>query len=131
MRKVVPVAMPLGTISFWCGQVYSSRGGQFLGSAEVSRQRAFALAAQSGQVETTRILLDAGEDANRFNPPGTHGHSSPLHQAALAGHLEVVRLLVERGARLDIRDTVHHATPLGWAEHGNQPEIAEYLTNYD
>ncbi len=35
MRKVVPVAMPRGTISFWCGPVYSSRGGQFLGSAEV------------------------------------------------------------------------------------------------
>ena len=34
MRKVAPVAMPRGTISFWCGQVYSSRGGQFLGSAE-------------------------------------------------------------------------------------------------
>ncbi len=96
-----------------------------------SRRRAVALAAQSGQVETTRILLDSGEDPNRLNPPGTHGHSTPLHQAALAGHLEVVCLLVERGARLDIRDTIHHATPLGWAEHGNQPEIAEYLTNRD
>ena len=39
MRKVAPVAMPRGTISFWCGQVYSSRGGQFLGSAEVQAMR--------------------------------------------------------------------------------------------
>ena len=34
MSKVAPVAMPRGTISFRCGQVYSSGGGQFLGSAE-------------------------------------------------------------------------------------------------
>ena len=93
----------------------------------LSRHRALALAAQSGQLETTQMMLDAGEDPNRFNPPGTHGHSTPLHQAALAGHLEVVRLLVERGARLDICDTIHQGTPLGWAEYGKQPKIAEYL----
>jgi hypothetical protein len=39
----------------------------------------------------------------------------PLHQAALAGRDSVVRL-VERGARLDIRDKVYGGTPLGWAE---------------
>ena len=48
-------------------------------------------------------------------------------QAALGGHLELVTLLVERGARLDIRDTIYGGTPLGWAEYGNKPEIAEYL----
>jgi ankyrin repeat protein len=51
-------------------------------------------------------LLDAGEDPNRYNPEGTHAHSTPLHQAALAGHKAVVQLLIERGARLDIQDTV-------------------------
>jgi hypothetical protein len=45
----------------------------------------------------------------------------------LSGHLEVVRLLVERGARLDIRDRIYHATPLGWAEHGSRERTAEYL----
>jgi hypothetical protein len=39
----------------------------------------------------------------------------------------VVRLLVERGARLDIKDTIHHGTALGWAEYGGQKAIAEYL----
>jgi hypothetical protein len=38
-----------------------------------------------------------------------------------------VALLAERGARLDLRDTVYDATPLGWAEHGKRAEIAEYL----
>jgi hypothetical protein len=39
----------------------------------------------------------------------------------------VVKLLVERGARLDIRDTIHHGTPLGWAQYCGQPAIAAYL----
>jgi ankyrin repeat protein len=92
-----------------------------------SRHRAFALAAQNGQVEVVRLLLDAGEDPDRYNPEGMHSHSTPLHQAALAGHEDVVRLLVERGARRDIRDTIYQGTPQGWAEHGGKTEIAAYL----
>ena len=89
--------------------------------------RALALAAQHGHAEIVRLLLDAGEDPNRYNPEGTHAHSTPLHQAALAGHKAVVRLLIERGARLDIQDTVWQGTPLGWAVHGGQAQVAEYL----
>ena len=73
------------------------------------------------------MLLDAGDDPNRFNPPGTHAHTPPIHQAVAAGHLDVVKLLVERGARLDIRDTSYDSTPLGWANHCGQPEIAAFL----
>jgi ankyrin repeat protein len=91
------------------------------------RHIALALAAQQGHVEIVALLLDAGEDPNRYNPEGNHSHSTPLHQAALAGHLGVVRLLVERGARLDIRDTVWEGTPLGWAEYGGRTEVADYL----
>jgi ankyrin repeat protein len=50
-----------------------------------------------------------------------------LHQAALAGHGAVVRLLVERGARLDLRDSIWQGTPLGWAEHGKRAEVAAFL----
>jgi ankyrin repeat protein len=38
-----------------------------------------------------------------------------------------VRLLVERGASLDIQDTVYHGTPLGWALYAGQTEIEKYL----
>jgi ankyrin repeat protein len=92
-----------------------------------SRHKALALAAQHGHADVVRLLLDAGEDPDRYNPEGNHAHSTPLHQAVCAGQAEVVRLLVERGARTDIKDKVHHGTPLGWAEHCGQPEIAEYL----
>jgi len=95
-------------------------------SAE-ERQRAFALAAQHGHAEILRLLLDAGEDPSRYSPVGGHSHATPLHQAALAGHEAVVRLLVERGARLDIEDIHHRATPLGWAAYAGQAAVAEYL----
>ena len=91
------------------------------------RHAALALAAQLGQTEVVRKLLDAGEDPDRFNPEGMHAHATPLHHAALHGHAGVVRLLMERGSRLDIRDKLWDATPLGWAEHGEQRETAALL----
>jgi ankyrin repeat protein len=92
-----------------------------------ARHRALVLAAQLGHADVVALLLDAGEDPNRYNPEGSHAHCTPLHQAAHAGHGAVVRMLVERGAKLDIKDRIWHSTPLGWAEHGAQTEIAEYL----
>lgn len=92
-----------------------------------TRHRALALAAQHGHVDVVRLLLDAGENPSRHNPEGNHGHSTPLHQAVLAGHEAVVHLLVERGASLDIKDTIYQATPLGWAIYGGQTEIEKYL----
>jgi ankyrin repeat protein len=92
-----------------------------------SRHKALALAAHIGQLEVVRQLLDAGENPNRYNPEGFHSHSTPLHQAVCANHLSVVKLLVERGAGLDIRDTLFQATPLGWALHCKKPEITDYL----
>ena len=97
-------------------------------SAEV-RHSALALAAQHGHTEAVRVLLDAGEEPSRYNPDGHHSHSTPLHQAIWAGHMDTVRLLVERGARLDIKDRIYEGTPLGWAEYGGKTEIAEYLKN--
>jgi hypothetical protein len=99
-----------------------------LASADAAgRHLALALAAQHGHAEIVALLLEAGEDPGRYNPPGAHAHSTPLHQAALAGHLDVVRVLVEHGARVGVRDTVHDGTPRDWAEHGGQRAVVEYL----
>ncbi|MDX1984488.1 MAG: ankyrin repeat domain-containing protein, partial [Bryobacteraceae bacterium] len=94
-----------------------------------SRHRALALAAQNGQAEVVRLLLNAGEDPDRYNPEGFHSHSTPLHQAALGGHLAVVRLLVDRGARRDLRDRIWHSTPFGWAQYAGHAEVAKFLAS--
>lgn len=101
---------------------------RFLPTADSeSRHRALALSAQLGHTDVVRLLLDAGEDPSRYNPDGLHSHSTPLHQAALAGHRAVVELMVERGARLDLKDSIYQSTPLGWAEHSGQREVADFL----
>ena len=92
-----------------------------------SRHGALALAAQLGHAEIVRLLLDAGEDPDRFNPDGLHAHATPLHHAVSSDRLDVVRLLVERGARLNIQDRVYQGTPLDWAIYLERPAIADYL----
>ena len=101
------------------------------GATPRERHLAFGLAAQFGQAEIVRLLLDAGEDPNRYNPVGCHSHSTPLHQAAAAGHLEVVRLLVERGARMDMKDILWHGTPAGWAKYEGKKEVEAFLLAQD
>lgn len=91
------------------------------------RHLAVALAAQHGRVEVLSLLLDAGEDPNRFNPAGAHAHSTPLHQAAWHGHEAVVKMLVGRGADRHIQDTLWNGTPAVWARHAGRMEIAEWL----
>jgi Ankyrin repeats (3 copies)/Ankyrin repeats (many copies) len=115
------------TVAAGLGNIEDAR--RLLASAQTEdRHRALALASQFGRIEIVRLLLDAGEDPNRYNPVGFHSHSTPLHQAALAGHEEVVRLLVERGgAHLDAMDTLWHGTPAGWAKHAGRTEIEQYL----
>ncbi len=91
------------------------------------RHWAMAVASQFAQTEILRTLLDAGEDPNRYNPLGGHSHGTPLHQAAGYGYLNMVRLLIERGARLDLRDTLWEATPREWAQHEGRTEVEQYL----
>lgn len=122
-RIDLPVAAALGRIEDARRLLPAARGGD--------RHLALALASQFGHVETVRLLLDAGEDPNRFNPVGCHSHSTPLHQAALAGYRELVRLLVERGARLDLRDILWHGTPADWAKHGGRLQVEAFLRSQD
>jgi peptide-methionine (S)-S-oxide reductase len=101
---------------------------RFLPTADdASRQSALALSCMHGHARVVRLLLATGGDPDRYNPDGLHAHSTPLHQAVWANHFDVVRLLVEHGARLDLRDRLYDGTPLDWAVHGERNEIADYL----
>lgn len=94
-------------------------------ATEAERQDALALAVINRQTEAARLALAAGADPNRFMP--VHAHSTPLHQAAGEGDLDIMRLLIDAGARLDVRDTLWRGTPLGWAIHGGQEEAQALL----
>src|SRR5688572_14297201 len=127
-KALVRRGAPIDTVAAAAGlgRVHDVRRMLPTASAE-DRHRALALASQLGHADIVSMLLDAGEDPNRFNPPGTHSHSVPLHQSIAGGHLNVVKLLIDRGARLDIKDTIYQGTPLGWAEYCEKSEIAALL----
>jgi Ankyrin repeats (3 copies) len=91
------------------------------------RHLALAVASQYCRVDIVRILLDAGEDPNRYNPVRGHSHCTPLHQAAGYGTIELAKLLVERGARVDTKDVLWRGTPADWAHHVGRTEMEAYL----
>lgn len=94
---------------------------------------ALTAAAFYGKADLVKYLLDKGTDPNGYPEQGTgfHSHATPLHQAVSAASLDVVKLLVDAGARLDIPDTIYEGTPLDWAIHmqtetNNETEKAAY-----
>jgi peptide-methionine (S)-S-oxide reductase len=90
-----------------------------------SAQMALAHAVISDQPAAARVALDSGADVNAYLP--VHSHSVALHQAALHDNVPLLELLIERGARLDIRDTFWNGTPHDWAIHEDKPLAASYL----
>jgi ankyrin repeat protein len=74
-------------------------------------------------VEAVRMLLDLGLDPNGANIEGR----TPLMGAALKGRNDVVRLLVERGARLELRDRGSRDTDkVGSAAAGHTWQAIDY-----
>jgi peptide-methionine (S)-S-oxide reductase len=100
------------------------------GASDDDMAMAVAAAVINGRKETLAALLDAGAPCDRFNPNGFHPHSTPLHQAALAGNMEVVELLLSAGASTDVRDRTYQATPEQWAEHGHHPKVTAKIASF-
>jgi hypothetical protein len=80
-------------------------------------------AAHNGRDEAVAWLLDRGVDVDAAPYLGF----TALHAAVQFGHFSTVRLLVNRGARLDLRDGIHGGTPLSWAEHLERTQIRDFL----
>lgn len=90
-------------------------------------QLALALCAVHGHAGVATILIDAGADPNRYNPPGGHSHCTPLHSAVWEGHFDTVKALVSGGARTDIGDIHHGANAQDWAKFAGHSQIAAFL----
>ncbi|KHO28032.1 ankyrin [Mycolicibacterium setense] len=63
------------------------------------------------------------DDPNALDDEG----ATPLHQAAWAGDLELIRRLLDAGADPTITDRRFGSTPMEWAEHAYQTEAADLL----
>ena len=80
-------------------------------------------AARLGNFEEVRHLLDDGVSPDAPNPQG----ALPLSAAASAGSLEVVRLLVEKGARIDSRDPFFNSSALESAVFNKRSSVVRFL----
>lgn len=121
LKPTAPVIAGLGLLP--------GLGSQLQRVPDEEKAAALAMAVINHQLEPTRICLAFGADPNRFMP--VHAHATPLHQAALSGDIEIMKALIEFGARTDIADTMWRGTPLGWAMHGKQAEAEAYLRSLD
>ena len=91
--------------------------------------QALSYAARNGQLDAVTLLLDHGVDIDALVPHFDVG-CAPLHQAVSGNHLDVAKLLIQRGARLDIRDDSEIATPRQWAEYQEKAELAQFLAEH-
>ena len=90
------------------------------------KAEALGAAVRSGDAAAVRKLLAEGVDVNtKFRYDRT-----PLSFACDRGHLEVVKLLLENGAEVNVKDTFYGATPLAWASSpamARKPQHAEIV----
>jgi ankyrin repeat protein len=83
---------------------------------------AFHQAAERGDTRALETMLACG-----FDPNHAHGEmgNTALHSAAMAGWVDAVRVLIEHGASVAVRDREFHAQPLVWAAEGSRSQHRE------
>lgn len=80
-------------------------------------------AARAGDIAAVNRELDAGVNVNAT----TAYQLTALSYASDHGHLEVVRLLLERGANPNVKDSFYQKTPLLGAQSGKHYEVVTLL----
>ena len=77
---------------------------------------------QKGKVEK---LIAGGVNINVHSE---NSKKTPMHLAASKGRLEVIRILVESGANIEVKNS-DNKTPLDLAVQGSKTEIVRYLVS--
>ena len=77
-------------------------------------------------VDAVKWLLARGA-----HPSGRWAHwdsvLTPLHLAAMRGHAQIARLLLDSGADSTIRDSLHDGDALGWAQFFKRADIIQLI----
>jgi ankyrin repeat protein len=87
-------------------------------------------AAAQGALEAVSLLVAAGFDVNSFgrsDAPIDQPWHTALHVAAAEGNETLAQRLLELGADPQLRDKQYGGTPLDWARHFDQTELAALL----
>lgn len=79
-------------------------------------------------IEQVKANIAHGADLNAYTADGPRGGFTALHAASRANYLEIVALLIEAGADVNIRaDAPHGATPLHWAIRSGNADVVRML----
>jgi ankyrin repeat protein len=107
-----------------------ARDPQLMSAPEPEAREQVTTAAARGDAEALRLMLDLGFP---FEPVGP-GDATLLHWSAWHGRPACVRLLLERGAPVNVREAEFGCSPLAWACHGSancRDADADYLAVVD
>ena len=78
-------------------------------------------AVQRSRHQSLQLMIDLGFDLN------AHNDRTALHEAAFAGNLEIIQLLMDNGADSSLRDSSYLVPAIGFALHAEHHSIVEYL----
>ncbi|HEU0007725.1 MAG TPA: ankyrin repeat domain-containing protein [Terriglobia bacterium] len=92
----------------------------------VQMKSGFNWACEYGRTGVVDFLLQKGIEVGERH----HGETG-LHWAALGGHLDIVKLLLERKAPVNVKDERFGGTPLGWALYGWQEGVGAARGRFD
>ena len=81
-------------------------------------------AAASGGIEVAKLLLDHGANVNGLGGTGYTAYRTPLMFAAQAGNVPIIKMLVSRGAMVDLADADHETALFIAARYGNASAVS-------
>ncbi|MBI3789780.1 MAG: ankyrin repeat domain-containing protein [Gemmatimonadetes bacterium] len=81
-----------------------------------SERDALGIALTHGRDDTVRLMLALGWPLTQEGEWG----GTPLHWAAWNGRVAMVKLLLEAGAPVNVRDSRYGSSPIAWCAHGSR-----------
>lgn len=82
-------------------------------------------ASRAGDLNAVKAAVEKGAAIESKTPYG----QTPLYLAAMNGHAEVVRFLLDKGASTDVRDTFYKAPMLGFVIQRKHWDVARLLVS--
>eukprot|EP00957_Ditylum_brightwellii_P052587 3987486-Ditylum_brightwellii.AAC.1 len=84
-------------------------------------------AAQDGETNIVRLLLEHGADVNQQIDDDEMGRTTPLWMAMIENHVDIVKLLLQHGASPNIPESENHVMPIDMAQMLGFKEICRLL----